>query len=57
VLDPFVGSGTTIMAAERVGRRCCAMDIEPLYVDTAIRRWQNFDRDLRSPRRDRVRFQ
>jgi DNA modification methylase len=42
VLDPFVGSGTTIMAAERVGRRCCAMDIEPLYVDTAIRRWQNF---------------
>lgn len=40
VLDPFMGSGTTIMAAERTGRRAAGIEIDPLYVDTAIRRWQ-----------------
>jgi DNA modification methylase len=40
VLDPFLGGGTTLMAAERVGRRCCGMELDPLYVDTIIRRWQ-----------------
>lgn len=40
VLDSFVGSGTTILAAERMGRRCRAMEIDPLYVDVAIHRWQ-----------------
>lgn len=40
VLDPFLGSGTTLLAAERVGRICYAMELDPLYVDTAIRRWQ-----------------
>jgi DNA modification methylase len=40
VLDSFLGSGTTLMAAERVGRICYGMEIDPLYVDTAIRRWQ-----------------
>lgn len=40
VLDTFSGSGTTIIAAERTGRRCCAMELDPLYVDVAIRRWQ-----------------
>nr|WP_281720889.1 DNA methyltransferase [Nitrosomonas nitrosa] len=40
VLDPFAGSGTTILAAERVGRRAFAMEIEPRYVDVAILRWQ-----------------
>jgi DNA modification methylase len=40
VLDPFLGSGTTIIAAERTGRRGCGIEIDPLYVDTAIRRWQ-----------------
>jgi DNA modification methylase len=40
VLDGFLGSGTTLIAAERVGRTCYALEIEPLYVDTAIRRWQ-----------------
>jgi DNA modification methylase len=44
VLDAFSGSGTTIMAAERVGRRAYAMEIEPCYVDVAIRRWQAFTR-------------
>jgi DNA modification methylase len=42
VLDPFMGSGTTILAAERVGRRGYGLEIDPLYVDAAIRRWQNF---------------
>jgi DNA modification methylase len=45
VLDPFLGSGTTIIAAERVGRCCCGMEIDPLYVDTIIRRWQTFTGD------------
>ena len=44
VLDTFSGSGTTIMAAERIGRRAYAMEIEPRYVDVAIRRWQAFTR-------------
>lgn len=40
VLDPFLGSGTTLMAAERGGRRCVGLELDPLYVDTIIRRWQ-----------------
>lgn len=40
ILDPFMGSGSTLMAAERVGRRCNGLEIDPLYVDTIIRRWQ-----------------
>ena len=41
VLDPFLGSGSTLIAAERVGRRCFGMDIDPVfYVDVAIQRWQ-----------------
>src|SRR5215467_1221267 len=40
VLDAFLGSGTTVIAAERTGRRCRALELDPSYVDTAIRRWQ-----------------
>ncbi len=40
ILDPFVGSGTTILAAERTGRAARAIEIDPLYCDVAIRRWQ-----------------
>jgi DNA modification methylase len=40
VLDPFVGVGATIMAAERIGRRAFGIEIEPTFVDAAIRRWQ-----------------
>ena len=40
VLDPFLGSGTSLLAAERTGRRCYGVEIDPLYVDTAIERWQ-----------------
>ena len=42
VIDTFCGSGTTLLAAERVGRRACGMEIDPRYVDVAIRRWQAF---------------
>jgi DNA modification methylase len=42
VLDPFLGSGTTLMAAERVGRRCLGLQIDPLYVDVIVRRWQTY---------------
>ena len=42
ILDCFVGSGTTIIAAEITERRAFAMEIDPLYVDTAIRRWQSY---------------
>jgi len=40
VLDAFLGSGSTLIAAERIGRVCCGMEIDPIYVDVAIRRWQ-----------------
>jgi len=40
VLDLFLGSGTTVIAAERTGRRCLGMELEPRYVQVAIERWQ-----------------
>ena len=40
ILDPFCGSGTTILAAERGGRRGFGIELDPLYVDLAISRWQ-----------------
>jgi DNA modification methylase len=42
VLDPFLGAGTTIMAAEKVGRIAYGLEIEPAYVDVSIRRWQAY---------------
>ncbi|MCI4355413.1 MAG: hypothetical protein L3K06_08635, partial [Thermoplasmata archaeon] len=42
VFDPFVGSGTTIIAAERLGRRCLAMEIDPAVAQLAINRWETF---------------
>ena len=40
VLDAFLGSGTTVIAAERTGRRCYGLELDPAYVDTSVRRWQ-----------------
>jgi DNA modification methylase len=40
VYEPFSGSGTTIIAAERTGRSCHAIELDPGYVDVAVRRWQ-----------------
>jgi DNA modification methylase len=45
VLDPFLGSGTTVIAAQRIGRRCYGIEIDPLYCDVIVRRWQAFTRD------------
>jgi DNA modification methylase len=42
ILDCFAGSGTTLIAAEKTGRRAYAMELDPVYVDTAIRRWQAY---------------
>lgn len=44
VLDPFLGSGTSVIAAERTGRRCFGIEIDPAYVDTVVRRWQTYTR-------------
>ena len=45
VLDPFLGSGTSIIAAERTGRICYGMELDPRYVDVTIRRWQAYTGD------------
>jgi hypothetical protein len=42
VLDPFAGSGTTPIAAEKTGRKATAIEFSPIRVDAAIRRWQGF---------------
>ena len=42
VLDPFAGSGTTVIAAEKTGRRAHVLELDPIYCDTVIRRWQTF---------------
>ena len=45
VVDPFVGSGTTLIAAQQVGRKCYAMELEPGYCQVAIDRWEAFTKD------------
>ncbi len=40
VLDPFIGSGTTIMACEQSGRRAAGIELDPKYIDSTIRRWE-----------------
>jgi DNA modification methylase len=42
VLDPFCGSGTILVAAERTGRKARALEIDPTYVDIGVRRWQSY---------------
>lgn len=41
VLEPFAGTGSTLIGAERCGRRCYTLEIEPNYVDLIVRRWQS----------------
>ena len=41
VLDPFLGSGTTLIAAEQTGRICYGMEIDPRYCDVIVTRWEN----------------
>lgn len=45
VLDAFLGSGSTLIAAERTARSCCGIELDPVYVDTAIQRWQRYTGD------------
>jgi DNA modification methylase len=40
--DPFLGSATALIAAERTGTSCHAMEIDPIYVEVALRRWERF---------------
>jgi DNA modification methylase len=40
VLDPFLGSGSTLIAAEKTGRRCRGVELDPLYVDVILRRYE-----------------
>ena len=42
VLDLFAGSGSTIIAAERQGRRCFAMELDPYYVQICLERWRAY---------------
>jgi hypothetical protein len=42
IYEPFLGSGTTLIAAETTGRVCLAIELDPLYIDVALRRWQAF---------------
>ena len=42
VYEPFMGSGTTLIAAETTGRICYGVELNPVYVDVAIERWQAF---------------
>ena len=42
VLDPFGGSGTTLIAAEQLGRNAFLMEIDPVYCDVIIKRWEEF---------------
>ena len=46
VLDPFLGSGSTLIAAEKVGRRCRGIELSATFVDTIVRRWQRWSGGL-----------
>lgn len=42
VADPFIGSGSTLLACEQLGRRCLGIEIDPRYCDVVVRRWEEF---------------
>ena len=54
VYEPFLGSGTSVIAAETCGRICLAMELDPAYVDVAVTRWQTLHRRDRDARRRRA---
>ena len=42
VLDPFLGSGSTLIAAEKTNRKCYGMELDPNYCDVIVKRWEEF---------------
>ena len=42
IIDPFIGSGSTMIACEMTNRKCYGMEINPIYCDVTIQRWENF---------------
>ena len=42
IVDPFLGSGSTLIAAEKTGRICYGMEIDPKYVDVILKRWEDY---------------
>jgi DNA modification methylase len=42
VLDLFLGSGSTLIAAEKAGRKCYGMELDPKYCDVIVKRWEDF---------------
>ena len=40
VIEPFCGTGTTLIAAEQLGRKCYGMEISPAYCDVIVKRWE-----------------
>jgi DNA modification methylase len=56
VYEPFLGSGTTLIAAQSSGRVCYAVELDPLYVDVAVKRWQAFTGEPATLQADGRRF-
>lgn len=62
VLDPFAGSGSTLIACEKIGRAARCMDVEPAFVDVMVRRWESFtglkaekvERDVADQKREKA---
>ena len=54
--DPFAGSGSTLIAADQLGRRCVAVEIDPHYADVIVQRWQNATGDTATLAGDRRTF-
>ena len=56
IYEPFLGGGTTLIAAQSSGRICLAIEIDPLFVDLAIRRWRAFTGEKAIRESDDARF-
>jgi len=56
VLDPFGGSGSTLIACEQLNRKCYIMELDPKYVDVIIKRWEQFiDKKAKLLKQDKTR--
>ena len=53
VCDPFIGSGTTLIAGEQEGRTVYAIEIDPAYVDVSVKRWEEFTSRKATLKRER----